>query len=119
MAGGFQKWKSASTTQIDVIFNLVKHTGPSPCLLLLGRINPSSRLASGWDRITPARAFEPSRPAKRAVGAPKSGGDHALDGRAGQAKTVGYRFVGDMAAVNIQARPEMGILRHGREAMVR
>src|SRR3982075_2953476 len=54
-----------------------------------------------------------------AEGVPESGGDHALDGRAGQAKTVSYRFVGDMAAVNIQACPQMGVLCYGREAMAR
>ena len=55
----------------------------------------------------------------RAEGAPESGGDHALDGPAGQAKTVGYRLVGDMAAVNIQACPQVGVLCDGREAMAR
>src|SRR3981081_4573971 len=52
-----------------------------------------------------------------AEGVPESGGDHALDGRAGQAKTVSYRFVGDMAAVNIQACPQMGGLCYGSPDM--
>ena len=46
-----------------------------------------------------------------------SGGNQILDGWAGQAKTSGYRSVGDTAAVNIQTYPEMGILRHCFQAM--
>src|SRR5216684_5143318 len=66
-----------------------------------------------------ARSAASKRLGREARAQAESGGDHALDGRAGQAKTVGYRFVGDMAAVNIQARPQMGILRHGCKAMAR
>jgi hypothetical protein len=108
-----------------------------------GRYKAAGSVSQNWDRISRQAATASQRQAaigldgcirgaaeiscacrypeavgKRAEGAPESGGDHALDWRAGQAKTFGYRLVGDMATMNIQACPQVGILRHGCKTMV-
>ena len=48
-----------------------------------------------------------------------SGGNRIPDRRVAQAKALRHRLVGDAAAVNVQARPQMGVLRHGCKTLVR
>src|SRR5229473_6542242 len=80
--------------------------------------NSAKRRRFATGRFTPTESRS-AKPIFRPENSSRiSGGNRALDRRAGQAKTFGHRLVGDMAAVNIQTRQQMGVLLHRRKAMV-